>query len=60
MRETECQDFLLNKTQALNVSQCQKNWKQFNRMSAKKTDNKDQALWKKDGKDLQTEPCEME
>ena len=60
MRKTECQDFLLKKTQALNVSQCQKFWKQFNRMFAKKTDNKVQALWNKDGKDLQTEPCEME
>ena len=39
MRKTECERFILSKTQRLNSVQCQKFWKEFKRMFGPKTVN---------------------
>lgn len=59
IRKTECQNFILKKTKDLNVAQCKKFWKEFNRMFTTKSDNKVEPLQTDDG-NLTTDSGQME
>ena len=59
LRKRECQNFILQRTQNLNVAQAKQFWKSFNQLFARKNQNNVESL-KDDNGNLLTEPEKIE